>query len=176
MVGAALFEVAYYGATSEKIFFDEILNGEMVAGVPYIFLPKEGASQLAVYYTDEANESAKNANGLHGFIGANADDEMNVPVGAYILNANQYRQVVTLGSAKIKSNRSYIELGEITPSEPALAPGRRRISMSVYSEQVATGIENTGFESEAPRKVLINGELFIIRGEKMYDAKGQLVK
>ena len=176
MVGATLYEVAYYGATSEKIFFDEILNGEMVAGVPYIFLPKEGASQLAVYYTDEANAPQGNHNGLHGFIGANADAEMDVPVGAYILNANQYRQVVTLGSAKIKSNRSYIELGEITPSEPALAPGRRRISMSVYSEQVATGIENTGFESEAPRKVLINGELFIIRGEKMYDAKGQLVK
>ncbi len=176
MVGATLYEVAYYGQTSKKIFFDEILNGEMEAGVPYIFLPKEGASQLAVYYTDEANESAKNANGLHGFIGANADAEMNVPVGAYILNANQYREVVTLGTAKIKSNRSYIELGEISPSEPALAPGRRRISMSVYSEQVATGIENTGFESEAPRKVLINGELYIIRGEKMYDAKGQLVK
>ena len=176
MVGATLYEVAYYGQTSKKIFFDEILNGEMVAGVPYIFLPKEGASQLAVYYTDEANESAKNANGLHGFIGANADAEMNVPVGAYILNANQYREVVTLGTAKIKSNRSYIVLEDINPSEPALAPGRRRISMSVYSEQVATGIENTGFESEAPRKVLINGELFIIRGEKMYDAKGQLVK
>ena len=176
MVGATLYEVAYYGATSEKIFFDEILNGTMVAGVPYIFLPKEGASQLAVYYTDEANAPQGNHNGLHGFIGANADAEMDVPVGAYILNANQYRQVVTLGSAKIKSNRSYIELGEITPSEPALAPGRRRISMSVYSEQVATGIENTGFESEAPRKVLINGELYIIRGEKMYDAKGQLVK
>jgi hypothetical protein len=48
--------------------------------------------------------------------------------------------------------------------------------LGVQGEQVATGIENTGFESEAPRKVLINGELYIIRGEKMYDAKGQLVK
>ena len=26
------------------------------------------------------------------------------------------------------------------------------------------------------QKVLIDGELFILRGEKMYDAKGQLVK
>ena len=96
--------------------------------------------------------------------------------GNYILNNNQYREVVSANSAYILSHRAYIHLAGITPSEPALAPGRRRISMSVYSEQVATGIENTGFESEAPRKVLINGELFIIRGEKMYDAKGQLVK
>jgi hypothetical protein len=55
------------------------------------------------------------------------------------------------------------------------APGRRRISMSYNGSQVATGIENAE-ANEAPRKVLINGELFILRGEKMYDAKGQLVK
>ncbi len=180
MVGATLYEVAYYGATSEKIFFDEILNGTMVAGVPYIYLPNEGADKLAVFYTDEANESAKSANGLVGYIGAseNTSDALPVPHndGNYILNNNQYREVVSANSAYILSHRAYIHLAGITPSEPALAPGRRRISMSVYSEQVATGIENTGFESEAPRKVLINGELFIIRGEKMYDAKGQLVK
>ena len=180
MVGATLYEVAYYGATSEKIFFDEILNGEMVAGVPYIYLPNEGADKLAVFYTDEANESAKSANGLVGYIGAseNTSDALAVPAGEgnYILNNNQYREVVSANSAYILSHRAYIHLAYITPSEPALAPGRRRISMSVYSEQVATGIENTGFESEAPRKVLINGELYIIRGEKMYDAKGQLVK
>ena len=180
MVGATLYEVAYYGATSEKIFFDEILNGEMVAGVPYIYLPNEGADKLAVFYTDEANESAKSANGLVGYIGAseNTSDALPVPHndGNYILNNNQYREVVSANSAYILSHRAYIHLAGITPSEPALAPGRRRISMSVYSEQVATGIENTGFESEAPRKVLINGELYIIRGEKMYDAKGQLVK
>ena len=180
MVGATLYEVAYYGATSEKIFFDEILNGEMVAGVPYIYLPNEGADKLAVFYTDEANESAKSANGLVGYIGAseNTSDALPVPHndGNYILNNNQYREVVSANSAYILSHRAYIHLAGITPSEPALAPGRRRISMSVYSEQVATGIENTGFESETPRKVLINGELFIIRGEKMYDAKGQLVK
>ena len=180
MVGATLYEVAYYGATSEKIFFDEILNGTMVAGVPYIYLPNEGADKLAVFYTDEANESAKSANGLVGYIGAseNTSDALPVPHndGNYILNNNQYREVVSANSAYILSHRAYIHLAGITPSEPALAPGRRRISMSVYSEQVATGIENTGFESEAPRKVLINGELYIIRGEKMYDAKGQLVK
>jgi hypothetical protein len=41
--------------------------------------------------------------------------------------------------------------------------------------QVATGIDALN-ASDAPVKVLINGQLFIIRGEKMYDAKGQLVK
>ena len=46
MTGATLYEVAYYGETSKKIFFDEVLNGTMVAGVPYIYLPNENATKL----------------------------------------------------------------------------------------------------------------------------------
>ena len=52
---------------------------------------------------------------------------------------------------------------------------RRRVAMAVHGPQVATGIDALN-ASEAPVKVLINGELFILRGKKMYDAKGQLVK
>ncbi len=178
MTGAEIFEIAYYGETSQKIFLDNIINGEMVAGRPYIFLPKEGATQLAVFYTDEANASQGSYNGLIGFIGDAADEYFYIPAGEgnYILQNNLYREVAAGAQARILSNRAYIKLSAINLSEPALAPGRRRISMSVMSEQVTTGMENTGFESEAPRKVLINGELFIIRGEKMFDAKGQLVK
>ena len=77
--------------------------------------------------------------------------------------------------AYVENYRAYIKLADITPSEPTLAPGRRRISMSVNDTQTTTGFENAE-ANEAPRKVLINGELFILRGEKMYDAKGQLVK
>ena len=174
IIGATLYEVAHKDAS--KIYFDEILNGQMEAGNPYIFLPNSGESQLAVLYTSDVVETAKSVNGLVGFIGANADDEMNVPVGAYILSNNQYREVVTLGSAKIKSYRSYININlEGIPNSSMPAPGRRRISMSYNGSQVATGVENAE-ANEAPRKVLINGEMFIIRGEKMYDAKGQLVK
>jgi len=179
MVGATLYEVAYYGETSKKIFFDEILNGTMEAGVPYIYLPNEGADKLAVFYTDEADESAKSANGLVGYIGASEDaaDALAVPAGEgnYILNNNQYREVVYANSAYILSHRAYIKLAAINPTEPALAPGRRRISMGVQGEQVVTGMENLN-ASEQPVKVLINGQIFILRGEKMYDATGRLVK
>lgn len=178
MTGADIFEIAYYGESTQKVFLDNIINGEMEAGRPYIFLPKEGATQLAVFYTDEANAPQGSHNGLIGFIGAAADEYFYIPAGEgnYILQNNLYREVLAGAQARILSNRAYIKLSAINPHETALAPGRRRISMSVQSEQVATGIENTGFESEAPRKVLINGELYILRGEKMYDAKGQLVK
>jgi hypothetical protein len=177
MVGAELFEIAYYGETSHKIFLDNIPSGEMEAGRPYIFLPKEGATQLAVFYTDEANASAGSHNGLIGFIGDAADEYFYIPAGEgnYILQNNLYREVLAGGQARILSNRAYIKLSAINPSEPALAPGRRRVAMGVQSEQVATGCENLNV-SDKPVKMIINGQLFILRGEKMYDAKGQLVK
>ena len=178
MVGAEIFEIAYYGETTKKIFLDNVPSGEMVAGRPYIFYPNQGVSQLAVFYTDEENASAGNHNGLFGFIGASADEYFNIPDGEgnYILQNNLYREVLAGAQARILSNRAYIKLGAINPSEPALAPGRRRISMGVQSEQVATGIGNVQGDEGQSTKVLINGQLFILRGEKMYDATGRLVK
>ena len=175
MVGADLYEVAYYGETSKKIFFDEILSGVMEAGVPYVFLPQEGVNKLAVVYTDDADAAATNRNGLVGFIGTDADDEIPVPVGMYILQNNQYREVLAGADARIKSYRAYINLGAITPTAPALAPGRRRISMGVASENSATGMDELN-ASETPVKMMIDGQLYILRGEKLYDATGRLVK
>jgi hypothetical protein len=47
--------------------------------------------------------------------------------------------------------------------------------MGVQGEQVVTGVENLN-ASEQPVKLLINGQIFILRGEKMFDATGRLVK
>lgn len=178
MVGAELFEIAYYGATSQKIFLDNVPSGEMVAGRPYIFFPNAPASKLGIIYTDEENASAGSNNGLIGFISASADEYFDIPDGEgnYILQNNLYREVQAGAQARILSNRAYIKLGAISQTEPALAPGRRRISMGVQSEQVATGIGNVQGDEVQSTKVLINDQLFILRGEKMYDATGRLVK
>ena len=173
MVGAELFEIAYYGQTSQKIFFDNIPSGEMEAGIPYIFLPKAGVSQLGVFYTDAANASAGSRNGL---IGSYTQETITPDDDNYILLNNQYCEVVsTEGDVYVGANRAYIHLTSINPSEPALAPGRRRISMGVQSQNAATGMDELN-ASETPVKMLIDGQLFILRGEKMYNANGQLVK
>lgn len=179
IIGATLYEIAYYGETSKKIFFDEIVNGEMEAGIPYIFQPAAGVEKINVYYSDNTAEDvvAGNRNGLIGFYDLNdpaATHNITQDAGFYILYNNQY-WLVSGRAAYVENYRAYIRLADITPSEPTLAPGRRRISMSVNDTQTTTGFENAE-ANEAPRKVLINGELFILRGEKMYDAKGQLVK
>ena len=180
--GASLYEIAYYGAASKKIFFDEIVNGEMEAGIPYIFQPTAGVEKINVYYSDNTAENvgAGNRNGLIGFYNLNdptARHDIDQDAGFYILYNNQY-WLVSGRKAYVENYRAYIQLNQITPSEPTLAPGRRRISMSVNDTQTTTGFEAGELINgeNGVQKVLIDGELFILRGEKMYDAKGQLVK
>ncbi len=57
IIGATLYEIAYYGVASKKIFFDEIVNGEMEAGIPYIFQPAAGVEKINVYYSDNTAEN-----------------------------------------------------------------------------------------------------------------------
>lgn len=182
IIGATLYEIAYYGETSKKIFFDEIVNGEMEAGIPYIFQPAAGVEKINVYYSDNTAENvgAGNHNGLIGFYdltNPEATHDITRDEGYYILYNNQY-WLVSGRKAYVENYHAYIRLADITPSEPTLAPGRRRISMSVNDTQTTTGVENGELINgeNGVQKVLIDGELFILRGEKMYDAKGQLVK
>ena len=186
MIGAAVYEIAYMDykdGAPYKIYFDEILNGKMEAGVPYVFLPNEGYNQLIVTYTAIFNAAAADANGLYGFIGASATDEYQIPsgVGNYIIQNNQYREVLAGADARIVSNRAYITLAEVPGYNdplyvaPAPAPGRKRIAMGTTGAQVATGVDQVQGD-EVPTKMIINGQLFILRGEKMYDAQGKLVR
>ena len=170
MVGASIFEIAYKDAS--KIYFDEILSNEMVAGTPYVFLPSDGVDQIEVYYTNKANASAGSKNGL---VGSYTQKLLEKDGNDYILLNNQYCEVI--GEAYVGANRAYFQLGSIPDPAfaPVLAPGARRVSMGMAGQNTATGMENVDASAQ-PVKTIINGQLFILRGEKMYDAQGKLVK
>ena len=72
-------------------------------------------------------------------------------------------------------NRAYFQLGSIPDSAPAPAHGVRRVSMGMAGQNTATGMESVD-ASVQPVKMIIDGQLYILRGEKMYDAQGKLVK
>ena len=182
MAGASIFEIAYYDEAQTKIFFDEVVNGYMIAGRPYIFLPNEGVNEITVYSTDQANAEAGNWRGLYGHFDTNYDEDAAegrkvLEVGDYFLYNNQYYVVDVLAEnlVAVANYRAYIKLGEVSsnPSDPA--PGRRRVSMNVNGKQVATDLENVT-NANAPRKVLINGRMFIMLDEKLYDVTGQIAK
>jgi len=171
IVGATLFEIADYA--NGMIYVDEVEGGVMDAGKPYIF--QATSAQLNVYYTSNVEVAAGENNGLHGFYNLedeNAQFDIPADAGNYILYQNQY-WLVSGRAAYIANYRAYIRVSEINYVAPA--PGRRRVAMNVNGEQTATGINELN-AAEAPVKMIMNGQLYILRGEKLYDATGRLVK
>ena len=177
--GAMLFDIEYYDGVN-TMYLLAVNGNAMDAGKPYIF--QATSNQLNVTYTSSTQEAASEANGLHGFYNL-ADENATLPLaddatlGNYILYQNQY-WLVSGRAAYINNFRAYIKLGEISKVAQTPVPGaapRRRVAMGVNGANTATGIDELN-ASETPVKVMINGQLFIIRGEKMYNANGQLVK
>ena len=166
MIGAARFELSYYNEAQGLLYMDEA-DATMVAGNPYIFLPNEGADSLYVF-CDETTDTAKTVNGL---VGSYIRKEL--AVDDYILKDNKISKVVG-NNVFVGANKAYIQLGGVNPTEQALVPGRRRVAIG-QAPQVATGMESVDASAQ-PVKMIIDGQLYILRGEKMYDAQGKLVK
>ena len=175
--GVTVYE--YQGADEiGKIVFDELGANELLeAGKPYIFQVNETHARF-YYNTDPAVGTPDNLTALKGNLGATITFDPGSPAAAnvYFVKDHAFWMAKNTG-VKIGQYRCYLQMDEVQPvSSPNPAPGRRRITLGVQGEQVATGFESVQGDNVQCTKVLINGELFILRGEKMYDAKGQLVK
>ena len=153
----------------------EEVEGTLDAGRPYIF--RASASTLQVAYTGDAVLAPVNDDDNNGLVGAFEQALIAQSPNNFIIydNALYY---VNSANVFVGAHRAYLDMSRVPAYDSNSMQGnapRRRVVMTVHGPQVATGIDalNT---SDAPVKVLINGQLFIIRGEKMFDAKGQLVK
>ena len=82
---------------------------------------------------------------------------------------------VDLTSLSVPANRAYVNMAAVTTITGAAPVGVRRITLGVNGQNTATGVDQVQGD-EVPTKMIINGQLFILRGEKMYDAQGKLVK
>ena len=181
--GATLYELVGKNEYN-KLVFEEVVENRLVAGKPYVFVPENGNTAIKVYNTSDvsADGPVDPDNGMMGtFVDMSSADGVTL-WGNYVISNNKYIYVDS-DNVTVRAYRAYItSLDDIAPANPEPgqnqngAPRRRMMIGGENAPAITTGIENTGFESEAPRKMLINGQLFILRGEKMYDAKGQLVK
>ena len=174
VVGADVYQMAGVDSNN-KFVFDEVTVTE--PGKPYLFVAKS-YDPIKFYKTTAAAAAvAGTSNGMVGTF-SNLDLLTSDPKATkwyYFADTKFYSVAKYTGSTvSIPANRAYVDLNE---PHPASAPkfGVRRISFDVQGTNAATGFENTE-ATEAPRKVMINGTLFILRGEKMYDATGRLVK
>ena len=171
--GATFYELQGREPEYGKLAFDEIVSCELEAGAPYVF-QAHGDKLVLFYGNTKVDDPVDKGNGMYGTF---VDQTLTELDGIYYFAKSALWSCVDLTSLNLPANRAYVKLSEIGPvADPNPAPGRRRITLGVQGEQVATGIDQVPSDQVQSTKVLIDGHLYILRGEKMYDAKGQLVK
>ena len=154
-----------------KIVFSTVPNNAMAPGKPYLFEAKSNAMKF--YYTAETPAvEPDNSGAMKGsFTSYTLYDLDNV----YYFAGHALWSCDDLTELNVIANRAYVKLDEVVEISPAPVPGRRFVYMDVHGPNTTTGVDELN-ASETPVKVIIDGKLFILRGEKMYDVTGSLVK
>ena len=143
-----------------------------VAGKPYLMYAIETGDVTAVL---EGEEEAVGTNGaLYGTFVPMDQAALNAAGNnIYLLVANELRRVDGQTGNSLPANRAYVDLDDLDNiTGSSLAPNVRRVALRT---NIVTGVDNVDTSAQ-PVKTIINGQLFILRGEKMYDAQGKLVK
>ena len=163
--GATFYQVAGKGTENgqDGVYLESVDKVE--AGKPYIY-ERTGNQVVKIVFS---GEKATNGGAVNGLIGTDTKST-HVPVYNYILINNTFCK--TDGSSKVRGYRAYLDLNAVTGGKPQPMPGRRYIGMSVQGENETTGVEDL-FTTEAPAKVIENGQLIIIREGVKYNVQGQ---
>jgi hypothetical protein len=139
------------------------------AGKPFIAYATSEKLEAVVEGDDAA---AGSNNGLYGTLDYMDAAALSTAGATYMLKNNALRPIGT--NNHLDANRAYVILSAINGGKPANVPAHKVRSMPMQKD-AAQGFENLQ-SGDAPVKVMIEGTLYILRGEKVYDATGRLVK
>lgn len=152
-----------------KIAFASVSH--MEPGKPYLFQAKSNAMNF--YYTDETEASEPDNSGA--MKGSFTNYTLYEVADVYYF-AGQALWLVDADHLDVIAHRAYVKMNDVEPISGASSmPGRRYIMLGVNGENQTQGFDNLE-SGETPMKVMIDGTLYIIRGEKVFDATGRLVK
>lgn len=166
--GAELFEIESWAENGTSMTMTQLNENEnMIAGRPYIFQATANTATFS-YYVDGEEAEAGTHNGL---IGSYVETEIPQNADNYIIYNNKL-YMVNSANVWVGANRAYIHKGSEYSPAPA---NRRRVTMGLYGTQTTTDINQISTE-QITNKVIRNGHLFILRGDKIYNAQGQLVQ
>lgn len=151
------------------------------AGVPYLYQPSENVANPTFegVTVREALNPTEPADGLAKYYGIYAPmdgEALHAKTNAYVLGPDQYLYAVSdlPATQTMKALRAYFVL-----DFPSAAPGApKRLAKVVFNEnetETTTDIEDLQTDIECT-KVIVNGQLQIIRDGKTYNAFGQLIK
>jgi hypothetical protein len=171
--GATFYTLAGKDANG-RIAFNEVTTGELAAGVPYLF--QATATEVTCFPGTTIVSDPINTGAMKGtFVDLELDGSDLTDIYYFAKNALWSCVDRTELGLSVPANRAYVNMAEVTAITEPAPVGVRRITLGVNGAQVATGMEDID-ASVQPVKAIINGQLFILRGEKMYDAQGKLVK
>ena len=181
--GAIFYEVAWMNTSVSpwQVLVDEVT--ELEAGKPYIFMAE--SNNILVACQGDAIAEPGNYNGLYGTFDDITDGAAsttgNILENNYMLSNNAI--IKCLGNCKLPAYRAYIKLDEISTTEPALMPGRRRVALDVQGGNEATGVDNLTEDGVVPamegtydvlgRKMTepTNTGFYIVNGKKVVIVK-----
>ena len=171
--GAELYTIA--GIENGRIIMEEVLAEETEAGAGYVI--RATAKSLRVKNGDQYTDTplaAAYCNGLQGtfadIVDGAASTAGNILEGNYIIYQNEWRKCG--GLTGLHAYSAYLIMNYVPGTAPDLAPGRKYISMPLPKE-TPTGewrIENG--EMRMDGKFIRNGQLIIVKDNKMYNAQG----
>jgi len=165
--GAELFEIESWAENGTSMTMTQLNENEnMIAGRPYIFQATANTATFS-YYVDGDETPVGTHNGL---IGSYVEAQIPENDNNYIIYNNKLYLVNA--PARVGAYRAYIHRGGEYSPAPA---NRRRVTMGLYGTQTTTDINQISTE-QITNKVIRNGHLFILRGDKIYNAQGQLVQ
>lgn len=177
VLGANVFKVMGCNASGYMVF-DEILSGEIEAGKPYLFEVTRNGS-VAFFKTVGATHT-ETAESDKGMIGTFDGETLHPGTGNYcyfsgrhIWRVNDFSVDITVPAYCCYVDYDEFKNNPISTAAPA--PGLRRVVLGVNGKDEAQGLEDLD-ASETPMKIMIDGTLYILRGEKVFDATGRLVK
>ena len=166
-------EGAVFYEPEEKIedgisFIESLKEGDVFPmGRPYLFQAEATEIRGLVSKTNTTVDAGTN----HGMHGTFTDIIVNDP-DIMIIYANKVRPSA---NNRIRANRAYIQRSELpAQADPTPAPGRRRLVLG--REDAPTAIDNILMDAQNVQKVLIDGQLYIVREGKWYDVTGQQVR
>lgn len=151
-------------------------SAPFTAGKPFIVYAESDKLE-AILDGDAIDKTAIVANGaLHGTFEKMYQADLNAAGdNIYLVIGNELRQVDGQTGNTLPAYRAYVDLDEIDMiSTPSPAPGKKVRSMPMQKDQTQ-GFENIQ-ASDKPVKVVIDGALYILRGENVYDATGRMIK
>ena len=192
IAASSLNGVEIYEFTDALVVNDELFlytseqKHEIVAGRPYL-VKYSAASQLnnlnfVNVVVDNADLEAEKVvingvtfKGVFAPYWMDAQSDLNLHGGYLFLGQNNTLYWPNV-SNYVKPFRAYFTVN-VDAGQSAGMPVRRGMPAHIGGPaQIPTGVDNVQGDKVQSTKVMIDGVLYIIRGEHMYDAQGQVVK